>query len=447
MSRVVRAAFADLAAEVTPRQARRARPRRWPTASCRSPSPTWRRRSRRSPSRAAMTSRNMPSTLRRRERPACVPRRGCAGDEDGAHPSVLVAALGLWHGPRRYPRHAPAGLEEPFGERRSPICAREADRLGGRLQHAKSSDRACIRSEVGHPRARLTCAMPARTRRSRCPWIRSSQATASDASECDARAFPVGPPRPFRLHRREQGARHRSRLGGSSRRRRQIARARACRCHRERPAPAERHPFLFAGRWHEAAVFTRDSSCPVTPFAVRRSSSSRTRPSSSKMAGRPTLTAKNHLVLTRVVALPQRSAVGTTADPVMLEIFNNLFMSIAEQMGVTLQNTAYSVNIKERLDFSCAVFDHEGTLVANAPHMPVHLGSMDKSVETIIRHERRQRSGRATSTCSTRPTMAARICLTSRSARRSSTMRQERSCSGSPRAAITPTSAASRRAR
>jgi 5-oxoprolinase (ATP-hydrolysing) len=75
---------------------------------------------------------------------------------------------------------------------------------------------------------------------------------------------------------------------------------------------------------------------------------------------------------------------GTRADPVMLEIFNNLFMSIAEQMGVTLQNTAYSVNIKERLDFSCAVFDHTGALVANAPHMPVHLGSMDRSVETVI---------------------------------------------------------------
>jgi 5-oxoprolinase (ATP-hydrolysing) len=69
----------------------------------------------------------------------------------------------------------------------------------------------------------------------------------------------------------------------------------------------------------------------------------------------------------------------------MLEVFNNLFMSIAEQMGVSLQNTAYSVNIKERLDFSCAVFSHDGTLVANAPHMPVHLGSMDRSVETIIR--------------------------------------------------------------
>jgi len=69
----------------------------------------------------------------------------------------------------------------------------------------------------------------------------------------------------------------------------------------------------------------------------------------------------------------------------MLEIFNNLFMSIAEQMGVTLQNTAYSVNIKERLDFSCAVFDRDGALVANAPHMPVHLGSMDRSVESVIR--------------------------------------------------------------
>ena len=78
-------------------------------------------------------------------------------------------------------------------------------------------------------------------------------------------------------------------------------------------------------------------------------------------------------------------AIGTHADPVMLEVFNNLFMSLAEQMGVSLQNTAYSVNIKERLDFSCAVFDGNGTLVANAPHIPVHLGSMDRTVETIIR--------------------------------------------------------------
>ncbi|AFL50822.1 5-oxoprolinase (ATP-hydrolyzing) [Sinorhizobium fredii] len=97
------------------------------------------------------------------------------------------------------------------------------------------------------------------------------------------------------------------------------------------------------------------------------------------------LTARDHIVLTRIKPLPARTAIGTRADPVMLEIFNNLFMSIAEQMGVTLQNTAYSVNIKERLDFSCAVFDNKGNLVANAPHMPVHLGSMDASVATAIR--------------------------------------------------------------
>ncbi len=97
------------------------------------------------------------------------------------------------------------------------------------------------------------------------------------------------------------------------------------------------------------------------------------------------ITAKNHVLMRRVEKKRRVAALGTEADPVMLEVFNNLFMSIAEQMGVTLQNTAYSVNIKERLDFSCAVFDRNGALVANAPHMPVHLGSMDRSVETVIR--------------------------------------------------------------
>jgi 5-oxoprolinase (ATP-hydrolysing) len=97
------------------------------------------------------------------------------------------------------------------------------------------------------------------------------------------------------------------------------------------------------------------------------------------------LTARDHLVLKRVEAKARDLAIGTQADPVMLEVFNNLFMSIAEQMGETLQKTSSSVNIKERLDFSCAVFDKSGALVANAPHMPVHLGSMDRSVEAIIR--------------------------------------------------------------
>ncbi len=91
------------------------------------------------------------------------------------------------------------------------------------------------------------------------------------------------------------------------------------------------------------------------------------------------------ILLTRAVPKAGRRAIGTEADPVMLEIFNNLFMSIAEQMGATLANTAFSVNIKERLDFSCALFDADGNLIANAPHMPVHLGSMGESIKTVIR--------------------------------------------------------------
>jgi 5-oxoprolinase (ATP-hydrolysing) len=101
-----------------------------------------------------------------------------------------------------------------------------------------------------------------------------------------------------------------------------------------------------------------------------------------------------NLILTRVRELSREKAVGTDVDPVMLEVFNNLFMSIAEQMGATLANTAYSVNIKERYDFSCALFDPKGNLVANAPHVPVHLGSMSESVRTVIRqNEGKMRPG------------------------------------------------------
>ncbi|MEU5403783.1 hydantoinase B/oxoprolinase family protein [Streptomyces sp. NPDC005963] len=91
------------------------------------------------------------------------------------------------------------------------------------------------------------------------------------------------------------------------------------------------------------------------------------------------------LIVTRVRPRPPRTAAGTDADPVLLEVFNNLFMAIAEQMGVRLENTAHSVNIKERLDFSCALFDPEGNLIANAPHIPVHLGSMGESIKEVLR--------------------------------------------------------------
>ena len=101
-----------------------------------------------------------------------------------------------------------------------------------------------------------------------------------------------------------------------------------------------------------------------------------------------------NLILTRAVARESRHAIGTEADPVMLEVFNNLFMAVAEEMGVALQNTASSVNIKERLDFSCALFDGDGCLIANAPHIPVHLGSMGDSIRTIIDARGDGRDGR-----------------------------------------------------
>ncbi|HEX3161119.1 MAG TPA: hydantoinase/oxoprolinase family protein, partial [Pseudolabrys sp.] len=151
------------------------------------------------------------------------------------------------------------------------------------------------------------------------------------------------------------------------------------------PKPALRTQFFSAGAWHKANVYTREQ---LKPGSRVKGAAIIIEPHQTVVVEpgwQAELTAKNHLVLTRAKKLKRVHAIGTHADPVMLEVFNNLFMSIAEQMGVSLQNTAYSVNIKERLDFSCAVFAHDGTLVANAPHMPVHLGSMDRSVETIIR--------------------------------------------------------------
>jgi 5-oxoprolinase (ATP-hydrolysing) len=151
------------------------------------------------------------------------------------------------------------------------------------------------------------------------------------------------------------------------------------------PAPKQRTHFFSGGAWHDAAVYLRNQLAPGHKVPGPAILIEPHQTIVIEDGWQAELTIKNHLVLTRVAPLARAHALGTEADPVMLEVFNNLFMSIAEQMGVSLQNTAYSVNIKERLDFSCAVFAHDGSLVANAPHMPVHLGSMDRAVETIIR--------------------------------------------------------------
>ncbi len=154
------------------------------------------------------------------------------------------------------------------------------------------------------------------------------------------------------------------------------------------PPPARTTRFFSGGSWHEAHVYTRDQLAPGSKVQGPAIVIEPHQTIVVENGWRASITAKNHLLLDRTVPLVRTKAIGTQADPIMLEVFNNLFMSIAEQMGVSLQNTAYSVNIKERLDFSCAVFAHDGTLVANAPHMPVHLGSMDRAVETIIRENK-----------------------------------------------------------
>ena len=151
------------------------------------------------------------------------------------------------------------------------------------------------------------------------------------------------------------------------------------------PAPIRHTRFYSSGRWHDANVFVRDQVAPGHHIDGPAIIIEPHQTIVVEAGWRAAITNKNHLLLERVVPIQRAHAIGTHADPVMLEVFNNLFMSIAEQMGVSLQNTACSVNIKERLDFSCAVFAADGTLVANAPHMPVHLGSMDRAVETIIR--------------------------------------------------------------
>ena len=148
--------------------------------------------------------------------------------------------------------------------------------------------------------------------------------------------------------------------------------------------PIDSVEFYTGGSWHEVPLQLRTRMRPgdaVTGPAIIAEANSTTVVDDG---WRATMTPSGHLLVDRVLAR-RNGRVGSEADPVLLEIFNNLFMSIAEQMGAALESTAQSVNIKERLDFSCALFDPEGNLVANAPHIPVHLGSMSTTVEEVIR--------------------------------------------------------------
>ena len=150
---------------------------------------------------------------------------------------------------------------------------------------------------------------------------------------------------------------------------------------------------MYSDGWKEAGLYLRDDltpgACAEGPAVIaERNATTVVEP-----GWQARVTAAGALELRRMMPRTASHAVGTQADPVMLEVFNNLFMNIAEQMGLRLQNTAYSVNIKERLDFSCALFDAQGQLIANAPHMPVHLGSMSESIRVVIERNSSMRAG------------------------------------------------------
>jgi 5-oxoprolinase (ATP-hydrolysing) len=153
------------------------------------------------------------------------------------------------------------------------------------------------------------------------------------------------------------------------------------------PKPLDSIALFTGGAEHAAPVYDREALCAgdrIKGPALLREANATT---VVEPGWEAEVTARNHLVLRRIAARARAADVAATdrPDPVMLELFNNLFMSIAEQTGAVLQNTSLSVNIKERLDFSCAIFDATGALIANAPHVPVHLGAMGESVRTVIR--------------------------------------------------------------
>ena len=360
-----------------------------------------------------------------------MPGRRCARHDARAHSSVLFVAFGLWHGFGRYTGNTRAGDRN---------AVRQQGAQGNRAHRALLGK--ATKAEVvgqGVPSAKIKVYVRAHIRYA---GTDTALVVAAGSAAAMKRAFEKA---------------HKARFGFIDRTKQMVVEAvsveavgggakfseRSTRRSRARlPKPALRTKFFSGGEWRKANVFTRDQ---LKPGSRVKGAAIIVEPHQTVViepGWQAEITAKNHLVLARVKKLNRTHAIGTHADPVMLEVFNNLFMSIAEQMGVSLQNTAYSVNIKERLDFSCAVFAHDSTLVANAPHMPVHLGSMDRAVETIIRENagqdpsrRRLRHQRA---LQWRHTSSRYYCLHA-GIRRS---KKDQSCSGSHRGDIMPMSAA-----
>ncbi len=317
-----------------------------------------------------------PHHLRRRRRPARLHGRRLA-----RHPHRPRAAHGRCplrarHRPRRHHGHARAVRRGTPGARLDARRPQDRRRPGsGRPRRTPRRGRP-RGAHRGHP------PRPAALRRHRHHPHRRAHRARHDAARLRRTSS-----RHVLLHARPPD-RRRSPLRRSHRHHRtpRSLRSRPLRSHpRRQPRPHRETVRLHTGgAWRDVPLHRREDLPPgdtVTGPAIITEASATTVVDDGWRAA---ATDDGHLVMERA-AITQSSDLDTKVDPVLLEVFNNLFMSIAEQMGARLESTAQSVNIKERLDFSCALFDPDGNLVANAPHIPVHLGSMGTSVKEVIR--------------------------------------------------------------
>ena len=317
----------------------------------------------------------------------------CFGGAGGQHACLVADALGM----TRVFIHPLAGVLSAYGMGLADVRALRQQAVEAQLSAAGARRRRARRSTRSKttPRARSP-AQGIERGADRVPPLAASQVRGHRHDACasppadDAAAIVARVRGALRDAVRLPDARPRAGDRGGRGRGRRPRRSRPpTRRRRSRRAPVRSRRSASTASTPTARTATRRCTTAITcvpgdaiagPAIVRE----RNATTVIEPGWRATLTPRDHLVLERVDEARRAHAIGTTADPVLLEVFNNLFMAIAEQMGVTLANTAYSVNIKERLDFSCALFDADGNLIANAPHMPVHLGSMGESVKTII---------------------------------------------------------------
>ena len=311
------------------------------------------------------------------------------GGAGGQHACAVADALGM----SRVLIHPLAGVLSAYGigladivamreqAVEAPLSAGVLARLPATLDPLEADARAEVGAEGGVPAARITA-----TRRAHLRYDGTDTAVIVPVGPLAAmiKAFETEYARRFSFLMRDKTIAVEAVSVEVTGAQENLAADATARSAPEEDARPERVRMFTAGTWAEVDLLARENLRPGQAVNGPAVIAEQLATTVVEPGWQATVSDRGDLLLERVSARPGRGQASTEADPVLLEIFNNLFMSVAEQMGVRLQATAHSVNIKERLDFSCALFDAEGGLIANAPHMPVHLGSMGESIKMVI---------------------------------------------------------------